>query len=743
MARLILASNRLPVAARLERGELVISPGAGGLASGLTGFQARTGGLWIGWPGETWRLNPNQRQELDRRLADLRALPIELTANEVSRYYEDFSNGILWPLLHYQVERLPQDPRGWDTYRRVNQRFADRIVEEYRPGDLIWIHDYQLMLVPGMVRRQLPGAAIGFFLHVPFPTSELFRVLRWRAELLEGMLGATLVGFHTASYADHFRNAAVKLLGCEVRMGRIMFEGRAVRAGTFPMGIDAKVYATLAESRSVIAESDRLRESSGDVRIIVSVDRLDYTKGIPRRLLAFERCLERHPKLRGRVQLLVVAAPSRESVGPYRQLRRTVDELVGRINGRYATLGHAPIHYISRTLGRDRLVAMYRAAAVALITPLRDGMNLVSKEFVASRVDEDGVLVLSELAGAAAELGAALLVNPYDLDAVADQLNRALEMPEPERRERMRGLRTEVMSHDVHRWAEEFVGALRAEHRRAIRAAQAGVGLEDAVRPVDILAELGQPMPKVALVLDYDGTLVPLRPRPEEARPDDELLRLLNALAGLPGVALHVVTGRRRTDIEAWLGHLPVGLHAEHGLSSRGIGRKRWRHRTVEPAPPWIELAREPMTARVAAVAGSHLEEKDASLVWHYRTANQVAGAVAARELHDELQAALQGSGARVVPGARTIEVRYGNVHKGLIVAEVEAAHPGYRLLLAGDETTDEDMFLAAPPDAITIRVGPGHTAARFRLGGPDQVRALLGELARRRGARWQNTADR
>ncbi|TMD31960.1 MAG: bifunctional alpha,alpha-trehalose-phosphate synthase (UDP-forming)/trehalose-phosphatase [Chloroflexi bacterium] len=735
--RLILVANRLPISARTERGELVVSESTGGLATGLRGLHEREGSLWIGWPGETWRLDTAARDALGTRLAELRCVPVELTAGEVERYYESFSNGVLWPLLHYEVDRLPMHPRGWETYRRVNERFADAIVAQHRPGDTIWVHDYQLMLVPALVRRRLPDAAIGFFCHVPFPSSELFRVLPWRGELLQGMLGATLVGFHTASYARHFLSSAARILGCETRGNRVRIDGRSVRVGEFPMGIDAAAYDRLARENAVTAEAARVRRTSGNVRLIVSVDRLDYTKGIPRRLLMFERLLERYPSLRGRVRLIQVAAPSREAVGAYREYRRDVDELVGRINGRFATLGDDPIRYIARSMSRERLVALYRAATVALVTPLRDGMNLVAKEFVASRVDDDGVLVLSEFAGAAAEMSGALLVNPYDVDGVAAAVRHALSMRADERHERMRGLRTRVLDHDVLAWAGDFLGTLRAEHRRAVRLASASDGLEDAVRPAEILAELERDGRRpLTLLLDYDGTLVPLKPRPEDAWPDDDTLRLLATLAGLPEVTVHVTSGRRREDLERWLGHLPLGLHAEHGLWSRFPGQPAWTPK-MRSRPTWLESVRHRMEARTQEVPGSFVEEKDASLAWHYRNADPALGERGAEELRRALRRELRavpGSGASVVDGNRVLEVREAAVHKGVLVHELVESAPATRLLIAGDDATDEDMFAAAPPSAITIRVGAGRTRAGFRVAGPDQVRALLAELARRRG---------
>jgi trehalose 6-phosphate synthase/phosphatase len=738
--RVILVSHRLPVSARIERDELVVASALGGVATGLAGVHERGDGLWVGWPGETWRLDQGQRARLGRELDERRTVPVELEPDLARAFYEDFSSAVLWPLLHYQLERLPLDPIGWDAYREANERFADTVVGVHRPGDVVWVHDYQLMLVPRLLRQRLPDATIGFFLHVPFPSSELFRVLRWRRELLEGMLGADVVGFHTAAYADHFRRSAAAILGCDVRGRRVTFEGRRVRVGAFPMGIDAATYLRLAEEPSIVAEAEELRRDG--IELVVAVDRLDYTKGIPRRLLAFERCLERHPSLRGRIRLVQVAVPTREGVPEYRDYRAQVDELVGRINGRFGSIDRQPIHYVSRTLGRERLVALHRAASVALVTPVRDGMNLVAKEFVASRPDEDGVLVLSEFAGAASELAGALIVNPYDLDGVADAIASGIEMPRGERRRRMVSLRSRVLRHDVAAWARDVLDALAAEQEQRIAlsaAASPGPEAEPPMPPAAVAAETPTDAP-LACVLDYDGTLVPFHDRPADARPDDEILRILGVLAGLPGVTVDVVTGRRRSETEAWLGHLPIGLHAEHGLWSRPSERANdpapdaWVRRLAQ-RPGWMAAVRTRLERQVRAVPGSSLEEKEASLVWHYRTVDEEAGEAAAAALRRELSASLRGTDAQVTPGSRIVEVRESGLHKGLVVEEVIAGHPHATLLVIGDDTTDEDMFAAAPSNAVTVHVGPGSSIARFRVAGPEQVRVLLAAVARRRGS--------
>lgn len=458
MSRLLIVSNRLPVTARVERGELVLTRSSGGLATGLSGPHERSGGLWIGWPGEVWKLNEGQRQELDRRLRAQNIVPVALTASEIERYYDGFSNGVLWPLCHYLLDHLPLDAKGWNSYRRVNERFADAVVEHYRPGDRIWVHDYQLMLLPALLRERLPDATIGFFLHIPFPSSEVFRLLPWRDALLQGMLGASLVGFHTEAYAAHFRSSS-RVVGARSDGTDLVFGERRVRTAAFPMGIDFDRFDARAREPAHPGAVSMLTVGEGQ-KLLVGVDRLDYTKGIPRRLLTFERLLEREPSLRGKVRLTQVCVPSREGVGAYRDFRRLVEQHVGRINGAYSTLDWVPVHYVYRSLNAAQLVALYRAADVMVVTPLRDGMNLVAKEFVACRTAEDGVLLLSEFAGASDELDGALLTNPYDIDGSAAAMKRAIEMSAEEQRERMRRLRARVRSHDVHRWVEEFLESL-------------------------------------------------------------------------------------------------------------------------------------------------------------------------------------------------------------------------------------------------------------------------------------------
>jgi trehalose 6-phosphate synthase/phosphatase len=460
--RVIIVSNRLPLTLASKEGRLIVRSSVGGLATGLRAPHERAGGLWIGWPGrQLATLSPQDREVVDKRFSELRVLPVSLTEQEVEVFYERIANAVLWPLFHDRIDQVPLRISGWEAYEAVNERFADAVASQYREGDLIWVHDYQLLRLPALIRQRVPKARIGFFLHIPFPNPEIFFVLARRRWLLEGMLGADVIGFHTARYRGHFTAALRRLLGKEAAgTHRVEHEGREVSIGVFPMGIDATDIATRSTARPIAIQTDELR--AGPQRLLLGIDRLDYSKGIPRRLLAFERLLIDHPEWRERVRLVQVAVPSREGVTAYRRVREEVNGLVGRINGAFGTPSWTPIQHLVRSMAQDTLLALYRAADVMLVTPVRDGMNLVAKEFVASRTDEDGVLLLSEFAGAADELSDAVVVNPYDVDGVAEHIHEALTMPAAERRQRMQAMRARIFRNDVHRWTETFLEALNA-----------------------------------------------------------------------------------------------------------------------------------------------------------------------------------------------------------------------------------------------------------------------------------------
>jgi trehalose 6-phosphate synthase/phosphatase len=699
-----------------------VQKSSGGLATGLLRPHEQSGGLWIGWSGAPDQLSVAQQQQLDEQLSALRLVAVPLSAEQITRYYEGFSNGVLWPLFHYLLDQMPLHVRDWQPYVEVNERFAEVVAQHYQPGDLIWVHDYQLLLLPGLLRQRLPEARIGFFLHIPFPSEELFRTLPERDRLLTGLLGADLVGFHTPAYLRHFAASLTQILGLTVEIDRVHLATREVRLGVFPMGIDAETFRTLAEDPAVQADARALR-GEGRVKLLVGVDRLDYTKGIPRRLLSYERMLQTHPDLRERVRLVQVAVPSRTGVEAYQDFRSLVDGLVGRINGDFATPRWVPVHYIFRGLSERELVALYRAADVMLVTPLRDGMNLVAKEFIASRTDGDGVLVLSEFAGASWELPEAVQVNPYDVDGTAESCYRALMMGPEERQSRLRPLRTRVETYDVHRWAATFLDQLEAITRRPTGPRRIPGGPLAARQALAAQLKTNE---NLLVLLDYDGTLVPFTATPELARPDPTLLELLGALAARPHTEVHVVSGRARETLEHWLGALPIALHAEHGFWSRPVCGSDWSA-TGEIGGSWREPALAILRDITARTPGSLIEVKAVALAWHYRMADQDAGERRANELRLHLTQLLSNQPVEILAGHKVIEIRPYGVHKGRIVPPLSPERVATTTVLAiGDDRTDEDLFTTLPPEAITIRVGPGPTEARFRLDGVPAVRSLL-----------------
>lgn len=719
--RLLIVANRLPVSVATTGGSVTISRSSGGLVTGLKPWHDRGSSVWIGWPGDCADLTEDRRRDLDRQLTAERYVPVHLASDEVERFYHGFANRVLWPLFHYQVDRVPVDASDWDAYRAANERFTEAVWREYRSGDTIWVHDYQLMLVPGLLRERLPHARIGFFLHIPFPSSEVFRVLPWRRQILEGLLGADLIGFHTFAYMRHFVSSLLHVDGVEADVDRVHLPGRDVRLGAFPMGIDTKAFEAPDNVSSVNAELAAIRGELGERRFILGIDRLDYTKGIPRRLQVIERMFSRDPHLADTIRYVQLAVPSRGSVDSYQAFKRQVEEQVGRINGAFGSSRSVPVHYMYKSIAPQELVALYRAADVMLVTPLRDGMNLVAKEFVASRIDDDGVLVLSEFAGAADELDGALVVNPYDVDAVAATLLHALSLSRTERRARMTTLRRQVNRRDVHHWAKHFTTVLLDARPNGMTPAlePPGPSLASAI-------EAARQAPELRLLLDYDGTLVPLARSPEAAAPDDDLLELLKALSDLPNTRIDIVSGRPREPLEAWFGHLHLGLWAEHGFWRRSATEQVW-HAAANPWPNWQERVLPILEQFTAATPGSHIERKSATLAWHFRGAQREHGIRQAHELRMLLGTAFSNQPWGVVEGKKVIEVRLRAADKAAVATRIVAqCGAGTAIVAIGDERTDDDLFNALPPSSLRVAVGMPSRHAEYAVDSYRDVRALL-----------------
>ena len=430
----------------------------GGLTTALLPVLEEQGGTWVGM-GEEPELP--ERQEYPADDPDFVVRRVPLSTEELDGYYYGMANQILWPLSHYLIQHLELNRDFIDIYRSVNERFAKAVLEETDGGEdeVIWIQDYHQMISPGVIRKERPEATIGHFWHIPWPAMEVFRILPWARELLRGMLGCDLIGFHVEEYVDNFIESAEVLLGAEVDGNVIRYNGHETRAEAHPIGIEVDRFKEMAHDPSIEEEAQTFRERMGTDNIVIGIDRLDYTKGIHSRMLAFEQFLEDNPEYHGNVSFFQIATPSRTELESYQKIRREVDEVVGRINGRFARNNWVPVNYRYRTYTQYELCAFYRAADAALITPLRDGMNVVTQEFITA--SQDGVLILSELTGAAYLLPEALQVNPYDLNGLADAIKVALEMPLEEKKTRLDGLKETIDELDVHNWADNFLNALQ------------------------------------------------------------------------------------------------------------------------------------------------------------------------------------------------------------------------------------------------------------------------------------------
>jgi trehalose 6-phosphate synthase/phosphatase len=728
--RLVVVSNRLPLT--LRRGSAkkwVGEPSTGGLVTALGPVIQGTGGLWLGWPGEgPDRADPRRQEALEVWEHEKGFVAVDLPRSLATRFYQGYPNQALWPLFHQFPSLLEFSPESWAAYVEANERFRDAVLEHLRPGDLVWIHDYHLMLLPRLLREAAPDAAIAFFLHIPFPASEVFRILPRREEILLGVLGADYAAFQTHRHLSHFRSSVLRVLGLSSSMERVFLEGRAVQLEARPIGIAPESFVGLLEGdRAVHGALQRLRRRFEGRRLLLSVDRLDYTKGIPERMRTYRRLLGRAPHLREEVVLVQIAVPSRERIPRYRELKEEVDRLVGEINGQFGTPDWTPLVYIRRSVPRADLVALYAASNLGWVTPLRDGMNLVAKEYVACQKDSDGVLVLSEFAGAAAEMGEAVIVNPYDEEQTAMAIERALALPPERRRERMGALHRRVTRNNAFAWAERFIDDLRRAARSRLHA---GSG-SPARLPVEEATLAFRTCRHGVLLLAYDGTLVPLAPRPSEAVPPPDLVSLLLRLGAGGRHRVAIVSGRSRIDIQRWFGGVEgLWLAAEHGAVLRSPVGHEWAAIRSSPPEDWKARVVPVLEHFVDRTPGSYIEQKEYSLVWHFSMADPEFGEWLANELVASLDELLTETELRALRSHKAVEVKPVWASKGEVVRHLEAAGPApdFRLAL-GDDQTDEDLFAVMPPEAWTIHVGTGPTRARFQLGTPQDVRHLLEAL--------------
>lgn len=728
--RLILISNRLPYQLQEKKNKISLTQSDGGLVTALKSYFENEEGkdefhekLWIGcadFPEKRWEKYLNRQSDPSY----FKIEPLFIEKRIYNKYYNGFCNATLWPLFHYFPSYVLYEEETFKRYEDVNHLFAEKILSVYKPGDVIWIHDYQLFLLPAIIRDKIPEATIGFFLHIPFPSYEVFRLLHrnWKQKITQGMLGADLIGFHTHEYVQHFLKTIRMVSGYDHQYRSIEAGDRTVRVDLFPLGIDYKKFNEASRSAKVIEKKNEILQNFGERKMIFSVDRLDYTKGLTHRLIGFEHFLQNYPEWHDKVVFVLVVIPSRQIISKYNERRKLIEEHVGRINGKYSTLQWQPVIYRYSHLSFDELCSLYQCSNVALITPLRDGMNLVAKEYVASRVNKDGVLILSELAGAASEMGEALLVNPMDEEELSNAISEALTMPDDDQHQRMSLMQKRLIDYDVIRWVDDFLFQLKdiKKHQSLEQGKFLSVSL------INEVIEKYRNSSCRYIFLDYDGTLVPFAKHPLQARPGNELLKLLTELSHCKKTSLTIISGREGTILNEWFGHLPVNIVAEHGGAIREAGRS-WVYENGSDED-WKSAIRPTLELFATRCPGSFVEEKNLTLTWHYRNVEPDLGFVRSRELLDNLYHLIRNASLHIIDGNKVIEVRVAGIDKGVAAKKIIADRQIDFILAIGDDRTDEDMFRALS-DSITIKVGSGHTQAKYCLPNHKEVLHFLNQL--------------
>ncbi|RKN81645.1 bifunctional alpha,alpha-trehalose-phosphate synthase (UDP-forming)/trehalose-phosphatase [Ulvibacterium marinum] len=734
MGKTIIISNRLPVQLQISNGGITAIPSVGGLATGMKSVHSGGDSLWIGWSGLTDEEIPEElAPKIDEALAKHGSSKVKLTKNQVDGFYFGFSNRTIWPLFHYFLEYSEFELDYWNVYKDVNQKFADTILQNASDEDTIWIHDYQLMLVPQMVRNERPDISIGFFLHIPFPSFEIFRTLPWREEILEGLLGSDLIGFHTYDYERHFLSSVRRLLGLEVSFNDIYLDNRIIKVDSFPMGIDYKKFSNAAQEHSqkkpekqsdLQQRLDKHKKSTPDGKFLLSIDRLDYSKGIAKRLNAFEYFLNKYPQYKEKVRLIILAVPSRSNVPQYQLLKKEVDELVGRINGELATVNWTPIWYFYRSLPFDSLIDLYTSCDIAWLTPLRDGMNLVAKEYVATRTDQTGVLILSEMAGSANEMNESLLINPNNFEQIADTLYTAINMPKEEQQARNKVLQKRLERYNVEKWANSFMSSLRAQ--KNLDAANISKRMTDHLLN-GILKDYSVAKKRL-LFLDYDGTLAGFHNDPQKANPDQELYQLLDRIHEQEDTEMYLVSGRDKETFTRWFLPKKYNMIVEHGV---WISKDGEPFRMLENVKnDWMEKIRPVLESFVDRTPGSFIEEKNYSIAWHYRKTDPDFGNLRATELNTVLTSLIGNDDISVLNGNKVMEVKSSNVNKGRATVRVLGEDEYDFVFAIGDDWTDEFMFQELPKSTITVKVGQQKTQARFFVENTKKVRELLSRFA-------------
>lgn len=725
MNNLIIASNRLPFRIEKKEDRHEIKQSSGGLVSALQSVSAsEVKMIWVGvadFKKESWNIAKDRLIESTYKLE-----PLFVDRKKYQHYYDGFSNALLWPLFHYFPSFAEYDEESYKSYKEINELFAERICEIAQTGDSVWVHDYHLMLLPKYLKAKRPDLNVGFFLHIPFPSYEIYKLLpeEWRNEILDGIISSDVVGFHTPEYVSHFKRSLAYFSGITVNNDIAQVKEHRCVIRAYPISIDFSKFSDAHSWPAIARGRNVIKQANKNTSIIFSVDRLDYTKGVINRLYAYESLLESQPEYRGKVIFVINVVPSRDQISKYAERKKLIEENVARINGLYGNINWQPVIYQYRHLSFNQLLSFYTAADVALVTPMRDGMNLVAKEFVASRKDCKGVLILSEFAGASAELHDAILVNPNDTQTLKHGIIKALSLSSEEQTERMSEMRKIVAENNVHKWVNSFLNDLRLngvnKTQPHIMSFEEKVELFDKYRAAK----------KRLLLLDYDGTLVPFYATPDEAVPGNELKQTLVELNRHEKNSVVIVSGRDAKTLEKWFGDLKLSIVAEHGALYKKNGSESWTKFITFPVD-WKDEIKRVLGKVTEKYDGAFMEEKNYSLALHYRLVNPSSAQDLVASVAKELMQ-LDTYKFNVLYGNMVIEVKSLEVNKGRIASEIMNDEEYDFVLAIGDDVTDEDMFsaLSKKEHCYTIKVGVTPTGANCSLISVNNVISLLYQLS-------------
>jgi trehalose 6-phosphate synthase/phosphatase len=730
--RLVIAAYRLPFKFIKTRKGYSAVQNSGGLVSAILSlsenFKKNNNSTFnekILWSGLSDSINDDfAEKKYENEYFDI--VPVNLTQHLNDLYYGGFCNDLIWPLFHYFPTYSVFNPKYFEAYKEANSKFCDEIIKIVKPGDFIWVHDYQLMLLPEMIRDRIPEATIGFFLHIPFPSFEIFRLMprNWREAIIKGMLGSDLIGFHTHDYAQHFIKSVKRTTGLECRQNIIYTQNKLVKADAFPIGIDYEKFNSACLSKDVLTEKQKIRNYLSGQKLIFSVDRLDYSKGLLLRLNGFETFLEKYPEWHSKVVFNMVIVPSRDNIEKYKDMKKEIESIVGRINGKYGSLAWRPIIYQYKSLSFHELVALYDLSDVGLITPLRDGMNLVAKEYIACQIENKGVLILSEMAGASAELNEALIINPVDNIEMAEAIFKALVMKPNEKLIRLERMQKRISSYNVFEWALDFFNQTMEIKKQQFLT---NVRFINKTISAQIVSDYRNASRRI-LFLDYDGTLVSFGKFPEQVTIERKTLSIVRKLTEDPKNQIVIISGRTKEFLEKEFKGVDATLVAEHGYFIKKV-KGKWES-SVNTDSQWKKTVRPILDEYVNRCNGTFIEEKTGSIAWHYRNADSDFAQLRLHELRDDLSEVIRHKTEfEILEGNKVLEIKSGKYDKGEAAKTLINRKDFDFVLAAGDDKTDEALFKVLNEKGYTIRIGLSPSVAKYNTSDLSLFLNLLKDL--------------